>query len=239
VTLELGGKAANIVLPDADLRKAAQAAVRACFANGGQTCVAPGRVLVQKDQLKDFASFVRETVETYKVGDPNEKTTVLGPAANRMQFTKVQGYIQKGIEDGAKLVAGGVGRPDGLERGYYTKPTVFQNVEPWMTIAKEEVFGPVLSILTYEDENDAIRIANESVYGLGGAVQSKDPARAFRVASRIRNGLVQLNGEPFDLFDLSIPFGGTKQSGNGREWGHFGFEEYLEVKAVMGYGSEQ
>jgi aldehyde dehydrogenase (NAD+) len=232
VTLELGGKAANIVLSDADLAQSATNALKACFHNSGQTCIAPSRVLVQKEQMKEFADCMREAIKAFPVGDPTAEGTVLGPVAHVKHYEKIQGLIKSGLDEGAELVAGGLGRPNGLNRGYYVQATAFSNVDPSMTVAREEIFGPVICIIPYEDEADAIRIANDSVYGLGGGVQSADTKRAFRVASQIRTGVMMLNDA---TPDTSAPFGGYKQSGNGREWGHFGFEEFLEVKTVMGY----
>ena len=232
VTLELGGKAANIVLSDADLAKSATNALKACFINSGQTCIAPSRILVQKEQVAEFAKAMREAIKAFPVGDPNAESTVLGPVASVRQYEKIQGLIKSGLDEGAELLTGGLGRPSGLNRGYYIQPTVFVKVDPSMTVAREGIFGPVMCIIPYEDEADAIRIANDSVYGLGGGVQSADRKRAFRVASQIRTGVMMINDA---TPDLSAPFGGYKQSGNGREWGHFGFEEFLEVKTVMGY----
>jgi len=231
ISLELGGKSANIILDDADLAKAAQGALEACFLNSGQTCAATTRLLVKKEQLEQVIALIRNAIEGFSVGDPTQNP-VLGPLVNKAQFDKVQRLIQSGLDEGAELVVGGLGRPDGLERGYYVRPTVFAHVKPSMTIAREEIFGPVLVIIAYEDEDDAVRIANDSVYGLSGGIQSADPARAYRVASRMRTGMVNINGAGPDF---GAPFGGYKQSGNGREWGDFGFEEFLEVKAVMGY----
>jgi acyl-CoA reductase-like NAD-dependent aldehyde dehydrogenase len=174
----------------------------------------------------------RRAVETVRLGDPLDPDTTMGPVVNRAQLEKVTGLVQSGIDEGATLVVGGPGRPDGLDEGFYVRPTVFGDVTPQMRIAREEIFGPVLSILLYETEDEAVEIANDTPFGLAGFVQSKDPDRARRVANRIRAGRVYLNGAPFDR---SLPFGGYKQSGNGREFGRFGFEEYLEVKAVLGY----
>jgi aldehyde dehydrogenase (NAD+) len=232
VSLELGGKSANIVLADADLGKAAKTAVAGCFTNSGQSCNAPTRLLVREDQRDELVGLLAEASGKFTTGDPEARGTVLGPLVSKAQFDKVQGLIQAGIDEGAKVLVGGLGLPDGLDKGYYVKPTVFVDVRPEMRIAREEVFGPVLSVMTYTDEEDAIRIANDSDYGLSGAVQSADPAHAFKVASRIRTGMVGINGAGTDL---AAPFGGYKQSGNGREWGQSGFDEFTEVKAVMGY----
>ncbi len=233
VAQELGGKSANILLDDADFPRMVKHGVRACFNNSGQSCNAPTRMLVPRARLDEAVAIAKETADATVVGDPQGEKTNLGPVASKTQFDKVQKLIEKGIAEGADLVAGGPGRPQGLDRGYYIRPTVFGNVRNEMTIAREEIFGPVLCILPYDTEDDAVRIANDTPYGLSGYVSSGDPERAFRVASRLRTGNVHLNGA---TVDYSAPFGGYKQSGNGREWGEFGFEEFLEVKAVMGVG---
>jgi aldehyde dehydrogenase (NAD+) len=233
VAQELGGKSANILLDDADFGRMVKHGVRACFNNSGQSCNAPTRMLVPRARLAEAAAIAKETADTTVVGDPRGEKTNLGPVAGKAQFEKVQKLIEKGIAEGADLVTGGTGRPQGLDRGYYIRPTVFSNVRNEMTIAREEIFGPVLCILPYDTEDDAVRIANDTPYGLSGYVSSGDPERAFRVASRLRTGNVHLNGA---TVDYAAPFGGYKQSGNGREWGEFGFEEFLEVKAVMGVG---
>ncbi|MGB5948669.1 MAG: aldehyde dehydrogenase family protein [Parvibaculum sp.] len=232
VALELGGKSANIVLDDADFNKAISSSVMTMMSNSGQSCNAPSRMLVPASRQDEAIAVAKAAAEKVKAGDPNAEGTVIGPVVSEVQFNKIQGLIQKGIEEGATLVAGGLGRPEGLNKGYYVRPTVFANVTNDMTIAREEIFGPVLAILPYKDEEDAIRIANETVYGLSGYVQSGSVERARQVASRLRTGNVHLNGAGPDL---NAPFGGYKQSGNGREWGEFGFEEFLEVKAVLGY----
>jgi aldehyde dehydrogenase (NAD+) len=231
VAQELGGKSANIILEDADFARSVKGGVRACFSNSGQSCNAPTRMLVPRTRLAEAIAIARDTAEATKVGDPRTEGTNLGPVASAAQFEKIQRLIEKGIEEGAELVAGGPGRPDGFAKGYFVRPTVFANVTNDMTIAREEIFGPVLSILPYDSEEEAIRIANDTPYGLSGYVASADPERAMRVASRLRTGNVHLNGAGVDY---SAPFGGYKQSGNGREWGEFGFLEFLEVKAVMG-----
>jgi aldehyde dehydrogenase (NAD+) len=231
VAQELGGKSANILLDDADFGRMVKHGVRACFNNSGQSCNAPTRMLVPRARLAEAAAIAKETAEATVVGDPRGEKTNLGPVAGKAQFEKVQKLIEKGIAEGADLVTGGTGRPQGLDRGYYIRPTVFSNVRNDMTIAREEIFGPVLCIIPYDTEDDAVRIANDTPYGLSGYVSSGDPERAFRVASRLRTGNVHLNGA---TVDYAAPFGGYKQSGNGREWGEFGFEEFLEVKAVMG-----
>jgi aldehyde dehydrogenase (NAD+) len=233
VAQELGGKSANILLDDADFPKMVKHGVRSCFNNSGQSCNAPTRMLVPRPRLAEAVAIAKDTAEATVVGDPQAEKTNLGPVAGKAQFEKVQKLIEKGIAEGADLVAGGPGRPPGIDRGYYVRPTVFANVRNDMTIAREEIFGPVLCILPYDTDDDAVRIANDTPYGLSGYVSSADPERALRVASRLRTGNVHLNGA---TIDYSAPFGGYKQSGNGREWGEFGFEEFLEVKAVLGVG---
>jgi aldehyde dehydrogenase (NAD+) len=231
---ELGGKSANIILPDADLQKAVTSGTQACFNNSGQSCNAPTRMFVQQGQHDQAAAIAKAVAEATKVGDPNTKGVALGPVASEMQYQKIQRMIEAGIAEGATLVAGGPGRPEGLNRGYYVRPTVFANVKPEMTIAREEIFGPVLSILPYATEQQAVQLANDTPYGLSGYVQSGNIEHARRVAAQLRTGNVHLNGAGPDF---AAPFGGYKQSGNGREWGVFGFEEFLEVKAVMGYNA--
>ena len=232
VTQELGGKSANIILEDADLESAVKEGVQACFRNTGQSCNAPTRMLVPRAKMAAAAAAARQAGEATRVGDPFTEATAIGPLASKTQFEKVQRLINAGIEEGATLVTGGPGRPDGLAKGYFVKPTVFADVRNDMTIAREEIFGPVLCIIPYEDENDAIRIANDTPYGLSGYVTSRDLARARRVAKRIRSGNVHINGARPDFGGC---FGGYKQSGNGREWGVAGLEEFLELKAVFGY----
>lgn len=231
VAQELGGKSPNIILDDADLKRAVEGGVRSCFTNSGQSCNAPTRMLVPRSRHAEAVAIAKAAAEAVKVGDPRTDGTTIGPVVSETQFEKIQRLIQAGIKEGAELVTGGPGRPEGLQRGYYVRPTVFANVRNDMTVAREEIFGPVLCILPYENEEDAIRIANDTVYGLSGYVSSGDPERALRVASRLRAGNVHLNGAGPDF---TAPFGGYKQSGNGREWGPYGFEEFLEVKAVMG-----
>ncbi|MBM4268517.1 MAG: aldehyde dehydrogenase family protein [Deltaproteobacteria bacterium] len=230
VTQELGGKSANVILDDADLDTAVAGGVSGCFMNSGQSCNAPTRMLVPEKLHDRAAEIAKAAAAGIKAGDPFADGTTIGPVVNDTQWNKIQRLIQLGIDQGARLVAGGPGRPEGISRGYFVRPTVFAGVKNDMTIAREEVFGPVLSILPYRDEEDAIRIANDTLYGLAGYV-SGSPERAKRVASRLRAGQVQVNGAGPDF---SAPFGGYKQSGNGREWGVFGFEEFLEVKAVLG-----
>jgi len=233
VAQELGGKSANIILDDADLQKAVAGGVQACFTNSGQSCNAPTRMLVPRARQAEAVAIAKAAAEKVKVGDPHTQGTTIGPVVSKAQFDKVQRLIQKGIDEGAELVTGGPGLPQGLGKGYYVRPTVFANVRNDMTIAREEIFGPVLSILPYDTEEDAIRIANDTVYGLSGYVSSGSTDHALRVASRLRTGNVHLNGAGPNF---AAPFGGYKQSGNGREWGEVGFEEFLEVKAVLGCG---
>jgi aldehyde dehydrogenase (NAD+) len=232
VAQELGGKSANIILDDADLRASVMAGVHACYTNAGQNCQSPTRMLVHVSQREAAFDAARAAVASIRLGDPLLPETTMGPLVSQGQFDKVQRLIQAGLDEGATLVAGGLGRPAAMNHGYYVHPTVFGDVTPQMTIAREEIFGPVLSILNYESEDEAIDIANDTPFGLAGFVQSGDPERALKVARRIRAGRVYLNGA---AFDRSLPFGGYKQSGNGREFGVYGFREYLEVKAVLGY----
>ena len=231
VAQELGGKSANIILDDADLESAVVGGVRHCFNNSGQSCNAPTRMFVPASRHAEAVEIAKATAAETSVGDPNADGTTIGPVVSETQWNKIQGLIETAVAEGTELACGGPGRPDGLERGYYVRPTVFANVRNDMTIAREEVFGPVLAILPYQDEDEAVRLANETIYGLSGYVSSGDSDRAYRVAKRLRTGNVLLNGAQTDF---SAPFGGYKQSGNGREWGAFGFEEFLEVKAVMG-----
>ena len=232
---ELGGKSANIILDDADFSKAVSKGTAHMFNNTGQSCNAPSRMLVpaaRQDEAKEAAKAVAEGIV---IGDPSEESTNMGPVVSDVQFNKIQGLIEKGIEEGAEVVVGGPGKPEGLNQGYFVKPSVFANVSNDMTIASEEIFGPVLCIIPYQDEDDAIKIANDTPYGLSGYVSSEDPERALNVARKIRSGNVHINNKPTGI---DAPFGGFKQSGNGREWGEFGFEEFLEIKAVMGYAAK-
>jgi aldehyde dehydrogenase (NAD+) len=233
---ELGGKSPNILLDDADYEAAVTHGARACFANSGQSCNAPTRMIVPFDRQQQAAEIAQRIAAETIVGDPRSSTTTIGPVVSRVQFDRIQSLIEAGIREGATLVAGGPGRPAGLNRGYYVQPTVFSDVRNDMSIAKEEIFGPVLSILPYKDEEDAIRIANDTIYGLSSYVTSNDVERARRVARRIRAGMVHINGS---RGDTAAAFGGYKQSGNGREWGRFGFEEFLEIKSMFGYGAAQ
>lgn len=232
VTLELGGKSANILLPDADLDVAVEKGVMAGFRNCGQSCSAPTRMLVPEDRLDEVEAIAKRVADAIVVGDPAAESTQLGPLANAAQFRKVAAMIQAGIDEGAKLVAGGPGRPAGVERGFYARPTVFSRVRPGMRIAREEIFGPVLSVIPYRDEEEAIAIANGTVYGLAGYVQSRDLGHARRVAKRLRAGQVHINYPDWSPF---AAFGGFKQSGNGREYGVAGLEEYLETQTLLGY----
>ena len=231
VTQELGGKSANIILEDVgDFSKAVAGGVAGCFGNSGQSCNAPTRMLVPSTRMAEAIEVAKAAAAKATVGDPQEETTRLGPVVSELQYEKIQGLIEKGIEEGAELIAGGTGRPEGLDKGYYVQPTVFANVTNDMTIAREEIFGPVLSIIGYQDEEDAVRIANDTDYGLSGYV-SGEASHAHAVALKLRTGNVHINGAGPDF---TAPFGGYKQSGNGREWGIEGFEEFLETKAIMG-----
>ena len=233
VTQELGGKSPNIVLDDEDFAKSVVAGTSVMMMNSGQSCNAPSRMLVPAARMDEAIAVARETAAAVTVGDPDDKTAI-GPVASKAQFDKIQGLIQKGIDEGATLAVGGTGRPDGLGSGYYVKPTVFANVANDMTIAREEIFGPVLCILGYDDLDQALEIANDTEYGLAGYVSGADLDAARAVARRIRAGSVAINHG----FDMNAPFGGYKRSGNGREWGLFGFDDYLEIKAALGYVSE-
>ncbi|ANI76689.1 MULTISPECIES: aldehyde dehydrogenase family protein [Sphingobium] len=235
VTQELGGKSPNIILNDADFARVIPLGVAAAFRNVGQSCSAPTRMLVPADRLDEVAELAAATAQAMIVGNPSDDATDLGPVANRNQFAKVQEMIGVGIAEGAKLICGGLGKPEGLSAGYFVKLTIFSEVRPDMRIAQEEIFGPVLCIIPYADEDEAIRIANDTVYGLGSHVQSSDLDRARRIAGKIRAGQVHINYPAWDGF---AAFGGYKQSGNGREYGVFGMDEYLETKAILGYFPE-
>ncbi len=232
---ELGGKSANILLPDADFAVAVAAGVNGCLGNSGQSCNAPTRMLVPAERLDEVVDIARAAALAHRVGLADADGTTLGPVVSATQYARIQHLIAIGIEEGAQLVVGGLGRPDGLERGYFVRPTVFANVSPSMTIAREEVFGPVLAIIPYDDEAHAIALANDTVYGLAAYVQSTDIAHARRVARRLRAGGVYLN---YPAWDPAAPFGGYKQSGNGREYGEWGVDAFLEVKGIIGYGAE-
>ncbi len=232
VTLELGGKSPNIVLPDADLDRAIAPGIGSCMRNVGQSCSAPTRMIVPRAALAQVERIAAETVAQFVVGDPLAEATTHGPIANKAQYERVQRMIGIGIAEGAKLVCGGLGRPEGLASGYYARPTVFSEVQPDMAIAQEEIFGPVFSIIPYDTVEEAIAIANGTVYGLGAHVQGTDMAQARAVARRIRSGQVHIN---YPAWDPQAPFGGYKQSGNGREYGVFGMEEFLETKGILGF----
>jgi aldehyde dehydrogenase (NAD+) len=234
VSQELGGKSANIILEDADLNAAVKSGVLSMMSNTGQSCNAPSRMLVPQKLYDEAVKIAKAVAEKPVVGDPKADGVTMGPVANKNQFEKIQALIKKGIEEGATVIVGGPGKPPGLEKGYFVKPTVFANVNNDMTIAREEIFGPVLVMIPYKDEAEAIRIANDTVYGLSGYVYSGKIENARRVAAKLRTGMVHLNGAPTDV---NAPFGGYKQSGNGREWGREGLKEFLETKAVMGYAT--
>jgi aldehyde dehydrogenase (NAD+) len=230
VAQELGGKSANIVCADADFKKAVQAEMGGLMTNSGQSCNAPTRMFVPRKSQDEIAGMVKAAMEATKIGDGSPGS--IGPVVSETQFNKIQGLIQKGIEEGARLVTGGLGRPEGMNRGYYVRPTLFADVRNDMTIAREEIFGPVLAMIPYESEAEAIEMANDSLYGLSGYVQAGTIEHAREVAEQLRTGNVHINGAPVDF---GCPFGGYKQSGNGREWGgEFGIEEFLETKAVIG-----
>jgi aldehyde dehydrogenase (NAD+) len=228
---ELGGKSPNVLLDDADFERAVKQSVLHVFQNSGQSCNAPTRMLVPAGKMADVEAIAKRVAATVVVGDPASEKTNLGPVVSKLQFDRVEGYIEKGIAEGASLITGGTGRPEGLAKGYYVKPTIFSNVRNDMTIAREEIFGPVLCILPYATEEQAVQIANDTPYGLAAYVWSADNVRARRVGNRIRAGQVALNGASGDM---STPFGGFKASGNGREYGEFGLRDFLEVKAVIG-----
>lgn len=233
VTQELGGKSANIILPDADLEEAVRTGAESCFSNSGQSCDAPTRMLVPFDRHDEALAIARAAAEACRVGDPRSEDTTIGPVVSQLQYDKIQDLIESGIREGATLVAGGPGRPTDLNRGYYVRPTVFGNVTPQMRIAREEIFGPVLSIMSYRDEDEAVRIANDTVYGLAAYVQSGNIENARRIASQIRAGVIYVNNPDWDTH---APFGGYKQSGNGREYADFGIHDFLEIKGIIGYG---
>jgi aldehyde dehydrogenase (NAD+) len=229
---ELGGKSPNILLDDADFDVAVSHGARACFSNSGQSCNAPTCLLVPVDRQQEAVDVVKRIAEETVVGDPRSASSMIGPVVSETQFRRIQSLIEAGIREGATLVVGGAGRPAGLNRGHCVQPTVFSDVTNDMSIAQEEIFGPVLSILPYKDEEDAIGTADDTIYGLSSYVTSGDAERARRVARRIRAGMVRINGS---RGDNAAAFGGYKQSGNGREWGKFGFEEFLETKSMFGY----
>ncbi len=234
VSQELGGKSPNIILEDADLQKAVTGGVAHVFMNSGQSCNAPTRMLVPHSKMNEAIALAKGVAESTKAGDPRAADTKIGPVVSSIQWDKIQALIKKGIEEGATLVTGGPGRPDGVEKGYYVRPTVFANVTNDMAIAREEIFGPVISIMGFKDEDEAVKIANDTPYGLAGYVSAGSLERARKVGRQIRAGNINLNGVPNER---TAPFGGYKQSGNGREWGKFGLDEYLEVKAIAGFGT--
>src|SRR5690625_403527 len=231
VALELGGKSPMVVLDDYDMKKAAKMAVSNIIFNSGQVCTLASRTIVPASKQDEVVEAIKEILPSFKVGSPHNEDSALGPLIAEQQFDRVQGYIQKGIDEGATLVGGGLGKPAGLEEGYYVKPTVFMNVSNDMTIAQEEIFGPVMSIISYETLDEAIEIANDTIYGLAGYVIGEDQEKLKKVASSIRAGRITVNK---GASDYSAPFGGYKQSGIGREWGDYGIEEYLEIKSVLG-----
>jgi aldehyde dehydrogenase (NAD+) len=231
VTQELGGKSANIFLDDADLETALSRDISGLYVNSGQSCNAGSRMLIPEDRMDDAIRIARETTEKVRVGEPRDESTGVGPVVSEPQFNKIQRLIEQALEEGATLVAGGPGRPEGIESGYFVRPTVLADVTNDMTIAREEIFGPVLTLIAYRDEDEAVQIANDTSYGLAGMVSSGDPQRARRVARRMRTGMVHLNGAPLTA---DAPFGGYRQSGNGREYAGYGIREFLEAKSIYG-----
>lgn len=232
VSQELGGKSPNIVLPDADIEHAVRQGVLRCLGNSGQSCNAPTRMLIPRARLEEARAIAKKAAEGFVVGDPAEISTTMGPVVNKAQFEKIQTLLQVGIDEGADLVTGGVGRPEGIQRGFFVQPTVFSNVRNDMRIAREEIFGPVLSIIPYDTVEEAIDIANDTEYGLHSFIQTADIDKAREVAGQLRTGQVSINDA---VTDWRLPFGGFKQSGNGREGGVLGLEDFLEVKAIVGY----
>jgi len=230
VALELGGKSPHVILEDADLEKAVKAGVNECYLNSGQACIAPTRMLAPKSKYEEVVKLAKAAAESFTVGDPINGDVKLGPLISAVQRDRVVGYIKKGVEEGARLVTGGPEKPEGLDKGYYVKPTVFADVNNEMTIAREEIFGPVLTIIPYDNEQDAIRIANDTIYGLGGNVWAGTKEHGIEVAKKIRTGQISVNGGRYNPL---APFGGYKQSGLGREAGKFGLEEFLEVKSLQ------
>ncbi len=231
VSLELGGKGANIIFKDADPEAIERGALR-CFRNSGQSCNAPTRMLVEKSMYKEAVERLKKYTENFEVGDPKKEGEHIGPVISETQYNKIQTLIKKGIDEGAKLIAGGPGKPNGLDKGYYVKPTVFADVNNDMEIARTEIFGPVLSVMPFENEDEAIKIANDTPYGLTNYIQTKDPEKIKRVSRRVRSGMVDVNGAGIAV---DAPFGGFKHSGIGREAGQHGLDEFLEVKAVGGW----
>ena len=234
VSQELGGKSPNVILDDADFQKAVTGGVAHVFNNSGQSCNAPTRMIVPAARMKEVAAIAKAQAEKTKAGDPKAADTTIGPVVNRTQWDKIQALIKKGIDEGATLVAGGPGLPEGVNKGFYVRPTVFADVTNDMTIAREEIFGPVITILGAKSEGEAVQIANDTPYGLAGYVTAGNPESAKRVARQIRAGNVNMNGVPNER---TAPFGGYKQSGNGREWGKYGLEDFLEVKAIAGFNA--
>jgi len=232
VSLELGGKSPNIVFADVDIEEAVARGARACFSNSGQSCNAPTRMLVERSVYEKAVAIAARTATETAVGTPSKDGAHIGPVVSMRQYEKIQSLIEKGIEEGARVAAGGPGRPDGLEVGAYVRPTVFADVDNGMVIAREEIFGPVLCVIPFDTEDQAIEIANDTAYGLNAQVQTSDRDRARRIASKVRSGMVQLNGASRTS---GSPFGGFKQSGNGREGGRWGLEEFLEIKSVSGW----
>ncbi len=231
VSLELGGKGANIIFKDADPEAIERGALR-CFRNSGQSCNAPTRMLVEKSMYDEAIERLKKYTESFEVGDPKKEGEHIGPVISETQYNKIQTLIQKGIDEGAKLVAGGTGKPEGLDKGYFVKPTVFADVNNDMEVARTEIFGPVLSVIPFETEEDAIKIANDTAYGLTNYIQTQDSKKVHRVARKLRSGMVDVNGAGIAV---DAPFGGFKHSGIGREAGEHGLEEFLEVKAVGGW----
>lgn len=229
VALELGGKSANLLFADADLETAVRVSVKSCFSNSGQSCDAPTRLLVERCVYDEVVALAKEVAEDTAVGNPENDGNHIGPVVSQLQYERIQGHIEAGLKDGSKLIAGGPGKPEGLETGYYVRPTIFADVSNDMHVAREEIFGPVLAILPFETEEEAIRIANDTPYGLAAYIQTGSPERANRVARKLRAGNVYINGAGIDY---DVPFGGYKQSGNGREFGQFGLEDFLELKAI-------
>jgi aldehyde dehydrogenase (NAD+) len=236
VAQELGGKSPNLILPDADLQRAVTGGVAAAFRNVGQSCSAPTRMIVPRERLAQVERIACEAASAMVVGDPRAPQTTHGPVANRAQFDRVQEMIGAGIAEGARLVCGGRGRPQGLQRGFYVRPTIFSDVHSQMRIAQEEIFGPVLAVIAYDSVDEAVEIANDTAYGLGAHVQSHDLVAARAIAARIRSGQVHIN---YPAWNPHAPFGGYKRSGNGREFGVEGLQEYLETKAILGYMNEE
>ena len=229
---ELGGKSANILLPDVDLETAVTKGVEGCFGNSGQSCNAPTRMFVPRSMHEEAKAVAKRAAETYRVGPADQEGTVLGPVVSKVQFDKIQDLIESGIAEGATLVAGGPGRPSDLNRGYFIRPTIFADVTPEMRVAREEIFGPVLAIMPYDTEEEAVAEANNTVYGLASYIQGKDMERVRAIARQMRTGRVHLN---YPAWDAGMPFGGYKQSGNGREYAEYGLEDFLEIKGISGY----